>query len=576
MLILNSFFIVLIYLKFIILSKNVVTPDAGMLILDVISNEGLFMMVLTLMFVGSTLVKSRVLSMVCRVVILLILCTSFFDIYLLHSFQTRLSLEYFQQFSAEIDTLLFYAKLKLHHASIIFYLVAMCAVVLTMGFIFKHNPMIKRKAVGALSMAAVMAVVGLTDFNTGYSNQDLKTMALFSGQTRNVSYSEAFATKTLALENQRNSCQVGSGDGEGKNIILVLVESLSHYHSGELLAKDSYVPNFDELIKKGRFFPNFHANGYTTEGGLIAFLTAQVPMTATLQRRGTNFGFAGFHSPKHSVPKILNKQDYSTEFYTTGDLQFLDKGRWLKGIGFDIVEGSESSFYDGWQRFLFDSAADEALYLRVIDRHKNIRSEQKYFITIENVTTHRPFIDPVSGTESERLAFNYGDRELKKFYDYLESSGFFDTGLLIIAGDHRAMVGLHEIETQELQLKARAMTPMLIIGDGVGVDSEPYQQIDFLPSIEHYLTQDSSCKTSFQGRFLDEPAPTEKCIFHVPGIELNHLYAYCGENQIDILLDGDDTRVIGESHDYPYKEQMLNEVNFQRVSRTRQLDVFRN
>ncbi|MCP4487019.1 MAG: hypothetical protein GY820_06830, partial [Gammaproteobacteria bacterium] len=55
-----------------------------------------------------------------------------------------------------------------------------------------------------------------------------------------------------------------------------------------------------------------------------------------------------------------------------------------------------------------------------------------------------------------------------------------------------------------------------------------------------------------------------------------HLYAYCGENQIDILLDGDDTRVIEESHDYPDKIKLLNEVNFQRIYRIRQLDILRN
>jgi len=576
MLILFFFLAILISFKITMLSNNIVTPDPEMLILDVIAGESLFMMALILMFVGSILIKGQMQSMVCRAAILLILFASFFDIYLLHSFQTRLSLEYLQQFTAEIDTLLFFVKLKVHHASIVFYLVSICAVVLILAFLLKNDPMSRYKNSVALSMAAVLMVIGLTGFDTGYSNQDLKTMALFAGQTRNVPYSETFATKILTHENQRNSCQVGGGTGKGKNIILVLFESLSHYHSEKLLAKSSYVPDFDRLVKKGRFFPDFHANGYTTEGGLIALLTGQVPMSATLQKRGTNFSFAGFHSPQNSVPKMLNNQGYSTEFYTTGDLQFLNKGRWLKGIGYDVVEGSESDFYIGWQRYMFDAAADEALYLRVIDRHKEIQSGQKYFITVENVTTHKPFIDPVSGKESERLSFNYADRELGKFYDYLENDDFFDNGILIIVGDHRAMTALHDIENQELGLKARAMTPLLIIGDGVGVESKPFQQIDLLPSLETYLTRDSYCKTSFQGRFLGEPAITANCIFHSPGIELNHLYAYCGENQIDILLDGDDTRIVEESHDYPYKEQLLNEVNFQRVYRTRQLDIFRN
>ena len=115
MFILLSFLSILILLKSTTLNTNIVTPDPGMLILDVIASESLFIMVLILMFVGSTLVKGRVQSMVCRAAILLLLSASFFDVYLLHSFQTRLSLEYFQQFTAEVDTLLFFMKLKVHH-----------------------------------------------------------------------------------------------------------------------------------------------------------------------------------------------------------------------------------------------------------------------------------------------------------------------------------------------------------------------------------------------------------------------------------------------------------------------------
>jgi len=140
MLILLSFLIILILLKSTALDTTIVTADSGMLILEVITSEGLFMMVLILMFVGSIFVNGRMQSMVCRAAILVILCASFFDLYLLHSFQTRLSLEYFQQFAAEIDTLLFFVKLKVHHASIYFYLVAICVVVLMLTFLLKNNP----------------------------------------------------------------------------------------------------------------------------------------------------------------------------------------------------------------------------------------------------------------------------------------------------------------------------------------------------------------------------------------------------------------------------------------------------
>ena len=565
--------IVFFMVKLIAINQAFYTPDLLKLSVDILAGEALLFGALLLSCLAATFIKNSTVAALCRVVVLLVLLASFLDAYLLYSFQTRLSLQYIFQFAAEIETTLFFIKLSLTRVGYQVPAILMLAIFLMFAFLFRKEALSQRVTRTYAGAAIAFLALGFVDLNFGTGVIAGDTSEIFKPQGRNKRYSPEFSRISLQQGKQRLACHTGSGRGKRKNVIFLILESYSHYHSERLLAKKSYMPNLDKLAEKAKFYANFHANGYTTEGGLIAMFTGNVPVTATQQARGFNFGYTGFFNQDDSLPKVLNDNGYQTEFFTTGDLGFLGKGTWLNYIGFDYIEGSENSFYDGWPRFVFNAAADEALYLRIQQRLQNIKPETNYFIAIENVSTHKPFIDPVSKVESERKAFEYADRELAKFYQYLEESDFFDNGILFIVGDHRSMTPIKTIERDALRLRAPAMTPMLIFGRGIGIENRAFQQIDIIPSLTHYLTEDNYCTTPYQGNFLAETEVLPECILHAPGLRQNNLYAYCDDHEITILLDGNQTRIVEENEPYAEKERLLDEVNYQRISISSKVNV---
>ena len=72
----------------------------------------------------------------------------------------------------------------------------------------------------------------------------------------------------------------------GAVIVLVIVESLSSYHSA-LLGGNGWTPELDRIAGHSRWFTNFHANGFTTDHGLIALFTGKAPLPSVGRYGGT-------------------------------------------------------------------------------------------------------------------------------------------------------------------------------------------------------------------------------------------------------------------------------------------------
>lgn len=79
---------------------------------------------------------------------------------------------------------------------------------------------------------------------------------------------------------------------------------------------------------------------------------------------------------------------------------------------------------------MFDAAPDAALYAKALSVIHNQKNNQPLFLAMQTISSHKPYSSPDGN--SERAAFAYSDRELKKFYDKLKEEGFFTHGTLII------------------------------------------------------------------------------------------------------------------------------------------------
>ncbi|MBX3615729.1 MAG: sulfatase-like hydrolase/transferase [Nitrosomonas sp.] len=381
-----------------------------------------------------------------------------------------------------------------------------------------------------------------TEFHGPYLQNSIE--AFFSSQTRHRPYSDDFANKILAEPEEESRCY--EGVGARPDLILLIVESLSMYHSKLFSGLRDWTPQFDSVSQNGRWFSNFYANAINTEQGLVALLTGEPAIARGTGNASTPL-FEQFQSSKHTVPHLLNDLDYYTAFLTTGNLGFLGKGDWLKKIGFNLIEGHDAAYYDGMKRFHFDAAPDQALYDRALIELQTHHRKKPVFLTLETVSTHHPFIDPESAAQSEELVFRYADRALGVFVENLKSIGFFDNGYLMIVSDHRAMVPASQDEMVRFGDRAYARIPFSIIGYGLNNEEvvDPFSQIDLLPSLHHWLSQDRHCVNANQGIFLPKTKHQPACIFTRRSYALDDVFIHCGDEDYIIRLDGDRSHYVG-------------------------------
>lgn len=485
-------------------------------------------------------------SLVCVMVLLYAI-----DLALLQQLHVRFTLDEVKSFHTEYAVIANFAKQALIHAPLLATVAIAFITVLGITF-FRYLGDGKSIARGS-TLLALFASTGVVlagyaepvSYHLYYLQNPLE--AFLETATRNTPYTPTFQNNIGV--NPRSAQNCVKGLGERPNIILLIVESLSMYHSKLFSGLNNWTPEFDEASQNGLRFSNFIANGITTEQGLVSILTGEPPIEKGLGRDFTIF--EQFQHPVDSVPQMLNGFNYQTVFLTTGNLGFLNKGAWLSKVGFSFIEGHDAHFYDGLKRYQFDAAPDQALYDRSLQKIRQLQrsSNAPIFMVLETVTTHAPYIDPASGDVSQEKVFRYADHVLGNYIHALKAQGFFQGGYLMIMGDHRAMTPLDSAELTAFGDRAYARIPFSIIGerhDG-RIESANFSQTDLLPSLRHWLSRGVECTASDQGVFLPDPISAPACIFTRRSYAQNNVFAQCDSSDFSLLLDGDNTRFTGST-----------------------------
>lgn len=367
--------------------------------------------------------------------------------------------------------------------------------------------------------------------------------------------------------NEESHCR--TENTKHKNIIILMVESLSAYQSQYFSGINNWTPNIDLIAGQNQAFNNFYANGFITEDGEIALLTGLHPIyppSSYSDDGGTSFH--SFFNIQNSLPNILKKYGYRTEFLTTADLEFGNTGNWAKSIGFDYIEGHDQPEYDKWERFHFQAAPDEALYLRALDRVKQ-NNEKNFFIFIKTVSSHHPYINPENKHKSESEAIMYTDKQIGRFYQQLQTSGFFDNGLLVIVGDHHSMTPLKKAEVDNYgQFKAAAKVPLIIAdGGNAKIENNQYQQIDIFNSLQG-MVSGKQCYSDWNGILLGEYKMPPKYIAHRRGDNRDIISIFSESEDFPVKLDGDNTRLVGDwPEDQTMRQILVNKINALRIAR---------
>ena len=71
---------------------------------------------------------------------------------------------------------------------------------------------------------------------------------------------------------------LGGAQAAQGSVIVLMVESLSAWHSHLLGSAQDWTPKLDAIARSSHFFKNFYANGFTTSTAEIAILSGNTPL----------------------------------------------------------------------------------------------------------------------------------------------------------------------------------------------------------------------------------------------------------------------------------------------------------
>jgi lipoteichoic acid synthase len=358
-------------------------------------------------------------------------------------------------------------------------------------------------------------------------------------QGRVTDFSAPFIARQRAIADALpQHCAVTPVSGGGGSVIVLMVESLSAWHSQLLDGTHDWTPRLDAIARDNHYFRNFYANGFTTSTGAISTITGKVPFVPPGK---TWFDFSDYADAQDSLPGIAHRSGRDAAFFTTEDVSFLNLGTWLHRIGFDTVDSSSDPFYLTARRAQFGGAEDAALYARFLKWMDGRASGQSFISVLTTISSHPPFVDPRTSRIDPKGTLRYVDAEIGRFYDALRQRGFFDHGILLVLGDHRTMTPLHADEFRVHGERAFARIPLVVAGavDMPAVVVGAFQQTDIAASIASWLGL-PACNGPFGGLFLRAHPQPAQYVVHVRGDDRNRVDVYSGAGSVDgFRLEGD-------------------------------------
>ncbi|NBX66533.1 MAG: LTA synthase family protein [Proteobacteria bacterium] len=230
------------------------------------------------------------------------------------------------------------------------------------------------------------------------------------------------------------------GPEKHKNVILVVMESMSADFMGSFGNEENLTPNLDRLAKEGLFFANAYATGTRTVRGLEA-VTLSVPPTpgqSIVRRPGNENLF--------SLGFVFRDRGYDTTFLYGGYGYFDNMNAFFAGNGFNVIDRtafdkSEYSFANVW------GIPDDDVFARAVkEADKSVAAGKPFMQLIMTTSNHRPYtyadgrIDIPSGT-GRTGGVKYADYSVGKLIEFAKNKPWFKDTVFVFVADHTAGAG---------------------------------------------------------------------------------------------------------------------------------------
>ncbi len=316
---------------------------------------------------------------------------------------------------------------------------------------------------------------GIYSFFAAFRNNQMKYDQFYTSINKGTAFS--LIRKKLSQPNAQYS---GSGytihrmitdsvpSTEKKNVVFILVESLSGSFLTTFGNKEHITPFMDSLATKSVFFENLYATGTRTVRGMEA-VTLCIPPTPgqSIVKRPENANL-------YTINSVFKVRDYDCNFFYGGDGYFDNMNAYFGGNGFNIydrgrgsvlsdaikatrnnISDDEVTFENAW------GICDEDIFnkmLKVAD--SQYKSGKPFFNFVMTTSNHRPYtypsgkIDIPSGKNREG-AVKYTDFALRELFAKAKTKPWYKNTVFVIIADHCASsAGKDEIDVKNYHIPA--------------------------------------------------------------------------------------------------------------------------
>ena len=217
---------------------------------------------------------------------------------------------------------------------------------------------------------------------------------------------------------------------ERPDIVLILLESFTMNILGERVDGAEVTPCINALREDGIWFPDFYANSFRTDRGLVSVLNGYPAQPSTSIMK-----YPARSQTLPSLAKTLRAEGYSTEMIYGGDIDFTNMRSYFYSSGYTAVTGSDglrlSAKKSEWG---YD---DRAMFAEVLRRIHERPAGERFFTTFLTLSSHEPFrvpFDRFSDPVLNSMAFT--DECLGEFIGGLKQTPVWDNLLVILVADH--------------------------------------------------------------------------------------------------------------------------------------------
>jgi len=262
-----------------------------------------------------------------------------------------------------------------------------------------------------------------------------------------------------------------------KNVIVIMMESMSASHMSRHGSGKNVTPFLDSLANQSYYFENLYSAGKHTHNGIFSTLFSFPALYKQHILKNIN--------SYHGMASVLKKNGYSTTYFTTHDGQFDNVEGFLRANDFENV--NDVSAYPSEEVKTTFGVPDDFMFRFSIPKINTLnKSGKPFFVSLMTTSDHGPFYIPPYFTPKSKKgrvrSVEYADWSLKQFFELAKKQEWFQETLFVLVADH----GLALTAAYDISLDYHHSPGIIYNPDILGAPKSFHNiagQIDIFPTI---------------------------------------------------------------------------------------------